>query len=100
MNFGFFFSSFSLGVLTVLISMFVFVIQRFHYMMSLLCLEFMVLGLFLCSLSVYSWKGEGFLVFILLSFAACEAALGLGLLVSLIRSHGSDFFKVISLYEC
>nr|YP_005351131.1 NADH dehydrogenase subunit 4L [Emplectonema gracile]AEC12112.1 NADH dehydrogenase subunit 4L [Emplectonema gracile] len=100
MNFTFFFGTFFLGVLTVLVSMFVFFIQRFHYMMSLLCLEFMVLGLFFCSLSVYGWMDESFLVFVLLSFASCEAALGLGLLVSLIRSHGSDFFSVVSLYEC
>nr|YP_009024199.1 NADH dehydrogenase subunit 4L [Prosadenoporus spectaculum]AGL46777.1 NADH dehydrogenase subunit 4L [Prosadenoporus spectaculum] len=100
MNFGFFFGVFSFGVLTVVISMFVFVVQRFHYLMSLLCLEFMVLGLFLCSLGVYFCFEEGFLVFFLLSFGACEAALGLGLLVSLVRSHGSDFFCVVSMYEC
>nr|YP_004123326.1 NADH dehydrogenase subunit 4L [Paranemertes cf. peregrina SCS-2010]ADD62159.1 NADH dehydrogenase subunit 4L [Paranemertes cf. peregrina SCS-2010] len=100
MNFSFFFGCFFLGMISIFISMFIFIIQRFHFLMSLLCLEFMVLGLFFCSLSVYSWKGESFLVFILLSFAACEAALGLGLLVSLIRSHGSDFLKVVSLYEC
>ena len=100
MNFGIFFSAFFIGVLTVLVSIFVFIVQRFHYIMRLLCLEIMILGLFLCTLGVYSWKSEGFLVFILLTFAACEAAVGLGLLVRLIRSHGSDFFRLISVYEC
>ncbi len=100
MNFSIFFNSFFIGVLTIVIRIFVFVVQRFHYMMSLLCLEFMIIGLFLCALRVYSWKGEGFLVFVLLSFAACEAAVGLGLLVRLIRSHGRDFFRLISVYEC
>nr|YP_009051402.1 NADH dehydrogenase subunit 4L [Tetrastemma olgarum]AIH00390.1 NADH dehydrogenase subunit 4L [Tetrastemma olgarum] len=100
MNFSFFFSVFFVGIFTVLISMFVFVFQRFHYLMSLLCLEMMILGLFLLVLSVYSFKNEGFLVFVLLTFAACEAAVGLGLLISLIRSHGSDFFRLISVYEC
>lgn len=100
MNFSFFFSVFVLGVFTVFVGIFVFVIQRFHYIISLLCLEFIVLGLFLLILSSYSWKEEDFLVFILLSFAACEAALGLGLLVRLIRSHGSDFFSLVRVYEC
>lgn len=100
MNFGIFFSSFFIGSLTIMISIFVFMVQRFHYIISLLCLEFIVLGLFLCALGVYYCKGEGFLVFVLLTFAACEAALGLGLLVSLIRSHGRDFFRLISVYKC
>ena len=100
MNFRFYFSVFFIGVLTVIISIFVFVLQRFHYMIRLLCLEIIVLGLFLLTLSVFSLKNEGFLVFVLLTFAACEAAIGLSLLVRLIRSHGSDFFRLISIYEC
>ena len=100
MNFSIFFSVFSIGLMTVLVRIFVFVVQRFHYILRLLCLEFIVLGLFLLGASVYGVKEEGYLVFVLLSFAACEAALGLGLLVSMIRSHGRDFFCVLRLYEC
>lgn len=100
MNFRFFFRRIVIGVITVLIRMFGFIIQRFHYLISLLFLEFIVLGLFIVVLRVFSWKIEGFLVFVLLSFAACEASLGLGLLISLIRSHGRDFFKIINIYEC
>ena len=100
MNFGFFFGTFFIGVFTVLMSIFVFIIQRFHYIIRLLCLEIIILGLFLLTLRIFSFKNEGFLVFVLLTFAACEAAIGLSLLVSLIRSHGSDFFRLISVYEC
>lgn len=100
MTFRFLFGVFFFGVITVFVRMFGFIIQRFHYIISLLCLEFMVIGLFLSSLGVYCSCEEGFVVFILLSFAACEAAVGLGLLIRLIRSHGSDFFKIIRLYEC
>lgn len=100
MNFSIFFSIFSIGLMTVVVRMLVFIVQRFHYILSLLCLEFMVLGLFMLGISLYGPKTEGYLVFILLSFAACEAALGLGLLIRLVRSHGSDFFCVLRLYEC
>lgn len=100
MNFRFFFNIFIVGFVTIIVRIFVFVIQRFHYIIRLLCLEFIVLGLFLLILGTYSWKSEGFLVFVLLSFAVCEAALGLGLLVRLVRSHGRDFFSVIGIYEC
>lgn len=100
MNFSFFFSGLFFGSLTVVLSIFVFVVQRFHFIISLLCLEFIVLGLFILTLSGFGFLGEGFLVFFLLSFAACEAALGLGLLVRLVRSHGRDFLGIIRVYEC
>nr|YP_009057591.1 NADH dehydrogenase subunit 4L [Gononemertes parasita]AGZ63891.1 NADH dehydrogenase subunit 4L [Gononemertes parasita] len=100
MNFGFFFSSFFLSIIMVFMGAISLIVQRFHFLMSLISLEFMVLGLFLLLFSVVSFGYEGYLCFIVLSFASCEAALGLGLLVSLVRSHGSDFISIVSLYEC
>ena len=76
------------------------VLQRLHLLMSLLSLEFMVVGLFLLLLGRSYICGEGYLVFVLLTFASCEAAIGLGLLVRLVRSHGNDFVSVVRLYEC
>nr|YP_009057604.1 NADH dehydrogenase subunit 4L [Nemertopsis tetraclitophila]AGZ63902.1 NADH dehydrogenase subunit 4L [Nemertopsis tetraclitophila] len=100
MNFSYFFSVFYMGVFSILVGMFIFVVQRYHFMMSLLCLEFMVLGLFLMTISIFFFNKESYMVFLLLSFAACEASLGLGLLVSMVRSHGSDFFNIMTVYEC
>ena len=68
--------------------------------MSLLSLELMILGLVLRVLSFSGVGVEGFLVFVLLSFASCEAALGLALLVRLVRSHGRDFMGVVGVFEC
>lgn len=44
--------------------------------------------------------GEGFLIFVILTFGSCEAALGLGLLVRIVRSHGRDFIGIVRVYEC
>lgn len=100
MNFGFFFSSFSLRIIIIFIGRIILVIQRFHFLISLLSLEFIILGLFLLVFRINSFNYEGYLCFIIIRFASCEAALGLGLLVRLVRSHGRDFISIISLYEC
>lgn len=100
MNFGFFFSSIFLRIFIIIIGRIVLVIQRFHFLISLLSLEFIILGFFLFVFSLFRFNYEGYLCFIIIRFASCEAALGLGLLVRLVRSHGRDFVSVVSLYEC
>ena len=55
--------------------------------------SFLLFGLFLYIRGLY-------LVLILISFGACEAAVGLALLVCLIRRHGNDFVSSITIYEC
>jgi NADH-ubiquinone oxidoreductase chain 4L len=100
MNFGFFFSSFFLRVIIVLVGIVRLVVQRFHFLISLVSLEFMVLGIFLLLFRGISLGDDRYLCFVVLRFASCEAALGLGLLIRLVRSHGSDFVSIISLYEC
>nr|YP_010133442.1 NADH dehydrogenase subunit 4L [Lethocerus indicus]AJG02894.1 NADH dehydrogenase subunit 4L [Lethocerus indicus] len=62
-----------------------------HLLLTLLSLEFLVITLFLglfYFLSYFSYSAYFSLVF--LTFAVCEGALGLGVLVSLIRCHGND----------
>nr|QIZ12671.1 NADH dehydrogenase subunit 4L [Acanthopleura echinata] len=92
---------FNVGVLSSMISVLVFCLQRKHLLNSLLSLEMMMLSIFLvifsCSVNISS---EGLVVFILLALAACEAALGLSLLVILIRSHGNDYVSSLSIHKC
>nr|YP_004935070.1 NADH dehydrogenase subunit 4L [Succinea putris]AEQ93928.1 NADH dehydrogenase subunit 4L [Succinea putris] len=69
-------------------------LNKYHIIMSLLILEGMmvlVLGyIFFSSLSIY----ENLFVFVMiLCLSACESALGLSLLISIIRCFGSDFMK-------
>nr|YP_006303212.1 NADH dehydrogenase subunit 4L [Nectonemertes cf. mirabilis HC-2011]ADZ05365.1 NADH dehydrogenase subunit 4L [Nectonemertes cf. mirabilis HC-2011] len=100
MNFSFLFSFFFFGFLFFLVGFFSFVVQRFHFLMSLLSLELIMLGIFLLVVgSVYEGM-DGYLIFVFLVFVICEAAVGLGLLVSFVRSHGSNFMSIVSIFEC
>nr|QIZ12568.1 NADH dehydrogenase subunit 4L [Tonicia forbesii] len=92
---------FSIGVLSGVVSLLVFCLQRKHLLNSLLSLEMTMLSVFLtilsCSVNI---SNEGLFIFILLALAACEAALGLSLLVVLIRSHGNDYVSSLSIHKC
>lgn len=78
-----------------------FISNRKHLLSILLSLEFIVLGLFLLLfifLSYYNSGGSFSILF--LTFTVCEGALGLSLLVSLIRSHGNDYFQSFRVLQC
>nr|ALO70480.1 NADH deshydrogenase subunit 4L [Cryptopleurum minutum] len=68
--------------------------NRKHLLMLLLNLEFIVLSLYMSLfiyLSVYSY--EFYFSMIFLTISVCEGALGLSILVSLVRTHGNDYFQ-------
>nr|QGT77383.1 NADH dehydrogenase subunit 4L [Candidiopotamon okinawense] len=72
-----------------------------HLLNSLLSLEFMMLGVFwMLMVQISSVGSETFFVLFFLTLVACEGALGLSLLVFIVRSHGSDYFSVINILEC
>nr|AIT59274.1 NADH dehydrogenase subunit 4L [Mugil cephalus]AIZ96039.1 NADH dehydrogenase subunit 4L [Mugil cephalus]BAB70191.1 NADH dehydrogenase subunit 4L [Mugil cephalus] len=77
--------------------------NRTHLLSALLCLEGMMLSLFI-ALSVWTLQlsSMNFSVapMILLAFSACEASAGLGLLVATARTHGTDRLKNLSLLQC
>nr|QXJ42346.1 NADH dehydrogenase subunit 4L [Sepiadarium kochi] len=71
-----------------------------HILNILLSFEIMMLGiiiLFLFSWGIYS--SDYNLMMIIVVFGVCEASLGLSLLVSLVRVHGNDYVKSLSLYK-
>nr|WNH37608.1 NADH dehydrogenase subunit 4L [Cymolutes torquatus] len=77
--------------------------HRTHLLSALLCLEGMMLSLFIAfSLWTLQLGSLGFSVapMILLAFSACEASAGLALLVATARTHGSDQLKNLSLLQC
>lgn len=79
----------------------VFVSNRKHLLSTLLRLEFIVLGLFLflfIYLNIFNY--ESFFSIIFLTFRVCEGALGLSILVSIIRTHGNDYFNSFSVLQC
>nr|YP_009509587.1 NADH dehydrogenase subunit 4L [Pilumnus vespertilio]AUN45004.1 NADH dehydrogenase subunit 4L [Pilumnus vespertilio] len=72
-----------------------------HLLNSLLSLEFMMLGVFwLLSMQVTVMGGEVYFSLFFLTLSACEGALGLSLLVMIVRSHGNDRFSSFNLLEC
>nr|AXS64901.1 NADH dehydrogenase subunit 4L [Tenebrionoidea sp. 13 KM-2017] len=74
-----------------------FSIKRKHMLLMLLSLEFMVLSIFFllfCYLS--NIQGEFMFSMLFLTFSVCEGALGLSILVSMIRTHGNDYFQTFS----
>nr|YP_009865000.1 NADH dehydrogenase subunit 4L [Carpilius maculatus]QKE42638.1 NADH dehydrogenase subunit 4L [Carpilius maculatus] len=72
-----------------------------HLLNSLLSLEFMMLGVFLLlSVQLSGVGSEIYFSLFFLTLAACEGALGLSLLVLIVRSHGNDRFMSFNLLEC
>nr|ASY98180.1 NADH dehydrogenase subunit 4L [Odontomantis sp. JZ-2017] len=79
----------------------VFSSKRKHLLMTLLSLEFIVLILFIILYHyVMLMNGELYITMFFLSFAVCEGALGLSILVSMIRTYGNDFFNSFGLLQC
>uniref|UniRef100_A0AAU6PCF5 NADH-ubiquinone oxidoreductase chain 4L n=1 Tax=Diplonychus sp. TaxID=2977879 RepID=A0AAU6PCF5_9HEMI len=75
----------------------VFCSSRKHLLLTLISLEFITLTLFLGFFYFLAGYGyEGYFGLVFLTFAVCEGALGLGVLVSLIRCHGNDNLNSIS----
>lgn len=88
-------------IMTVFIGLLGFVSNRKHLLSTLLSLEIMVLGLFGALVYIrFIYWGDLYLSIIFLTFSVCEGALGLGVLVFLVRSHGNDYFQTFRLLKC
>ncbi|NWW42109.1 NU4LM oxidoreductase, partial [Panurus biarmicus] len=78
-------------------------VYRSHLISSLLCLEGIILSLFILatitSLNINFTSSFIFPV-ILLVFAACEAAVGLALLVIVSNTYGIDYVHNLNLLQC
>nr|UZT27125.1 NADH dehydrogenase subunit 4L [Sternaspis buzhinskajae] len=85
--------------LAFLTALFALMIQRKHFLMVLLTLEAVVL-LFSLSIPLILSTPNLFMVLIILSLGACEASLGLALLVLMTRSYASDLIKALSINKC
>nr|AML26545.1 NADH dehydrogenase subunit 4L [Staphylinidae sp. BMNH 1274697] len=76
----------------------VFSLNRKHLLVMLLSLEFIVLSLYFMLMVYFMNLGsELYFCMIFLTMSVCEGALGLSILVSLIRSHGNDYFQSFSI---
>nr|AVN67903.1 NADH dehydrogenase subunit 4L [Epilampra maya] len=79
----------------------VFSSNRKHLLTTLLSSEFIVLILYTILYYYLNFLNfELFFGMVFLTFSVCEGALGLSILVSMIRSYGSDFFGAYSMLQC
>nr|YP_009139750.1 NADH dehydrogenase subunit 4L [Biston suppressaria]AKG49721.1 NADH dehydrogenase subunit 4L [Biston suppressaria] len=76
----------------------IFVSKYKHLLIILLSLEFMVLSIYFFFLNYLLFMNyEIYMLMVFLVFSVCEGALGVSILVSLIRTHGNDYFKSFNL---
>nr|YP_010519747.1 NADH dehydrogenase subunit 4L [Furcilarnaca wufengensis]UXP34262.1 NADH dehydrogenase subunit 4L [Furcilarnaca wufengensis]UXP34344.1 NADH dehydrogenase subunit 4L [Furcilarnaca wufengensis]UYA97100.1 NADH dehydrogenase subunit 4L [Furcilarnaca wufengensis] len=88
-------------VFMFLVGAYVFCSKRKHLLMALLSLEFMVLITFMMLFIFLNFFScELFFSMVFLVFSVCEGALGLSILVSMIRTHGNDFFQSFVILQC
>nr|YP_002117862.1 NADH dehydrogenase subunit 4L [Epinephelus coioides]YP_009121628.1 NADH dehydrogenase subunit 4L [Epinephelus coioides x Epinephelus lanceolatus]YP_009179457.1 NADH dehydrogenase subunit 4L [Epinephelus malabaricus]AQD17579.1 NADH dehydrogenase subunit 4L [Epinephelus coioides x Epinephelus akaara]ABS54444.1 NADH dehydrogenase subunit 4L [Epinephelus coioides]AIW52205.1 NADH dehydrogenase subunit 4L [Epinephelus coioides]AJG02451.1 NADH dehydrogenase subunit 4L [Epinephelus coioides x Epin len=77
--------------------------HRTHLLSALLCLEGMMLSLFM-ALSLWTVQLNATSLcaapMLLLAFSACEASAGLALLVATARTHGTDHLQNLNLLQC
>nr|AXS66247.1 NADH dehydrogenase subunit 4L [Tenebrionoidea sp. 2 KM-2017] len=85
------------GGLMFFCGLLVFSLKRKHLLLMLLSLEFIVLSIYFNLFIYLSFiSHEYFFSMIFLTFSVCEGALGLSILVSMIRTHGNDYFQSFS----
>nr|YP_010026612.1 NADH dehydrogenase subunit 4L [Phyllocnistis citrella]QOQ85860.1 NADH dehydrogenase subunit 4L [Phyllocnistis citrella] len=71
----------------------IFVSNYKHLLITLLSLEFIVLSIFFFMMIVFlNQLFNMYMLMLFLTFSVCEGALGLSILVSMIRTHGNDYF--------
>nr|YP_010253727.1 NADH dehydrogenase subunit 4L [Cochylimorpha cultana]QTZ18147.1 NADH dehydrogenase subunit 4L [Cochylimorpha cultana] len=76
----------------------IFISKHKHLLIILLSLEFMVLSIFLLMLFILNFMNINmYMLMVFLVFSVCEGALGLSILVSMIRTHGNDYFQSFNL---
>nr|QHD26853.1 NADH dehydrogenase subunit 4L [Dioryctria yiai] len=76
----------------------IFVSKQKHLLIILLSLEFIVLSMFfILLLYLNNIENNMYMLMVFLVFSVCEGALGLSILVSMIRTHGNDYFQSFNL---
>nr|YP_010527060.1 NADH dehydrogenase subunit 4L [Callambulyx tatarinovii]UXR12397.1 NADH dehydrogenase subunit 4L [Callambulyx tatarinovii] len=76
----------------------IFVSKNKHLLIILLSLEFIVLSIFFFFLMFLMMIDyDMYMLMVFLVFSVCEGSLGLSILVSMIRTHGNDYFQSFNL---
>nr|YP_009918996.1 NADH dehydrogenase subunit 4L [Orthonevra geniculata]QMP96576.1 NADH dehydrogenase subunit 4L [Orthonevra geniculata] len=85
----------------MMMGIFIFISNRKHLLSMLLSLEYIVLSLFyLLFIYLNMLMYENYFMMIFMTFSVCEGALGLCILVSMIRTYGNDYFQSFNILQC
>nr|YP_009110421.1 NADH dehydrogenase subunit 4L [Striacosta albicosta]AIX11765.1 NADH dehydrogenase subunit 4L [Striacosta albicosta] len=85
-------------ILMFILGNLIFISKHKHLLVILLSLEFIVLSVFFFLLVYLSFIDyDMYMLMLFLVFSVCEGALGLSILVSMIRTHGNDYFQSFNL---
>jgi len=88
-------------ILIFIFSLIVFVSNRKHLLITLISLEFIVLVLYIFIFIFLNYINYDYYYrIVFLTFRVCEGSLGLSILVSLIRTHGNDYFQSYRILQC
>nr|QCP68881.1 NADH dehydrogenase subunit 4L [Cryptolestes ferrugineus] len=75
----------------------IFSLKRKHLLLMLLSLEYIVLSLYINMFYYLSMSSmDYFFLMIFLTMSVCEGALGLSMLISMIRMHGNDYIMSLT----
>lgn len=79
----------------------IFISKRKHLINILISLEYIVLSIFLILILLSITLGlEIYMSLVFLVASVCEGSLGVGLIVGIVRSHGSDYLNSLSTLKC
>nr|YP_009128278.1 NADH dehydrogenase subunit 4L [Promalactis suzukiella]AJO68673.1 NADH dehydrogenase subunit 4L [Promalactis suzukiella] len=85
-------------IIMFIIGNMIFVSKHKHLLIVLLSLEFIVLSIYFFFMMLLSFVDyDMYMLMVFLVFTVWEGALGLSILVSMIRTHGNDYFQSFSL---
>jgi len=88
-------------VIGVLIGSWGLIYKHKHILIMLLIIEYCVVNLFGVICLMFSfYRIDLYFMLIFLTFGVCEGALGLGILISMARMFGNDYFILIRILEC
>nr|WNV22578.1 NADH dehydrogenase subunit 4L [Psylliodes hospes] len=74
-----------------------FILNRKHFLLMLLSLEFIVISLYMnIFMYLMMMNFEFFFSMVFLTISVCEGALGLSILIMMARVHGNDFILTFS----
>jgi len=75
--------------------------QRKHILIRLMSLEYLVVSFFFgINLVIMLRRYDIFILLYYLTYSACEGALGLGILIRMVRGCGNDLFSRIGISQC